>query len=326
MDIIRKGKCLAVLAAVLGLLAAAGCGDSSGGGASAKAGKAPLVKMVEEKGKDLEVNTIKLKYVDLASEVKGLTSSTYMPSLVYLRNAFYGIDSKTKALVKLAVKDGTFTVENSSLVPNVQYILGHDGENLYYRPTGKEPVPRILTKEEKDGGIAIKEFAYFTPAKDGKTGFTWSNSGAVLQVVKKADGTFEDPKRPYIYLPKDNRYITAGWFDTTADSFFIRGSQKGVSNNPLQECNFDGTLKVSYGKAGERQMGTYAVLKDYVIHAKVNSQGYDIYSRKDGKVKANINHKQFGTNATLVAAVEGNTFAICDSFGRTNRLVVATIQ
>ena len=318
---------LAVLGA-LSMLVLAGCGGSSGGGTVKKAEKAPIEKLVEEKGKEVTVNTVKLKFVTLASEVKKLKSPTYMPNLVYQKGAFYGIDEKTKSMVKLVIKDGTFAIENSNVIPNVKYIYGTDGENMYYRPEGKMPQPRVLTKDGKDMGPLLKGLGYLTPAPDGKTVFSWSNSGAILKLARNADGTVEEAKRPYQYLPKDDRYITAGWFAVGPDSYFVRGRQMSTSkkDQPLREHRFDGTLKATYGQKDQGQQGTYAILKNYVVHARHNSQGYDIYSRSDGKIKANIPYRTFGTNMTLMASTVNNTFVICDSFSKVPKLIVVTIQ
>lgn len=329
MEIKRSIKRSFAVLGAIGMLVLAGCGGGSGGGGTAaKTEKPGIVKLVEEKGKNLTVNTVKLKYVVLASEVKKLKPPSYMPTLVYQKDAFYGIDKATKSMVKLVIKDGTFVVENANVIPNVQYIFGTDGENIYYRPEGKMPTPRVLTKDGKDGGSLFKNYyAYVSPAKDGKTAFAWSNSGTILKLKKKADGTFDDPRRPFPYLPKEDRYVTAGWFDVGTDSFFVRGRQKSrKQDQPLREHRFDGTLKTTYGQIGPRQNGTYAILKDYVINARFNGAGYDIYSRSDGKVKGNIPLQTFGTNTTLMAPVVDNTFVICDSFRDVPKLIVLTIK
>lgn len=328
MEIKRIIKSSVAILGALGMLVLAGCSGGSGGGTTTtKTEKPAIVKLVEEKGKELTVNTVKLKYVALASEVKKLTTPSYMPSLVYHQEAFYGIDMTTKAMVKLVIKDGTFVTENANFIPNVQYIFGSDGENLYYRPEGKLPAPRIFTKDGKDDGAAFKSYAYVTPTKGGKTVFSWSNSGSILKLDRKASGEFEEPARPFSYLPKEDMYITAGWFDVGTDTFFVRGRQKSLKKDqPLREHRFDGTLKTTYGQIGERQVGSYAILKDYVIHARHNSEGYDIYSRSDGKIKGNISRKAFGTNSTLIASTVGNTFVICDSFSSTPKLIVITVQ
>ena len=170
MEIKRSIKRSFAVLGAIGMLVLAGCGGGSGGGGTAaKTEKPGIVKLVEEKGKNLTVNTVKLKYVVLASEVKKLKPPSYMPTLVYQKDAFYGIDKATKSMVKLVIKDGTFVVENANVIPNVQYIFGTDGENIYYRPEGKMPTPRVLTKDGKDGGSLFKNYyAYVSPAKDGK--------------------------------------------------------------------------------------------------------------------------------------------------------------
>ena len=127
MKIKRIIKSSVAILGALGMFVLAGCSGGSGGGTTTtKTEKPAIVKLVEEKGKELTVNTVKLKYVALASEVKKLTTPSYMPSLVYHQEAFYGIDMTTKAMVKLVIKDGTFVTENANFIKYVHYIFCSD--------------------------------------------------------------------------------------------------------------------------------------------------------------------------------------------------------
>lgn len=107
MEIKRSIKGSFAVLGAIGMLVLAGCGGGSGGGGTAaKTEKPGIVKLVEEKGKNLTVNTVKLKYVVLASEVKKLNRLRICPPWCIRRMLFTESTRRRNPWLNLSLKTG----------------------------------------------------------------------------------------------------------------------------------------------------------------------------------------------------------------------------
>lgn len=331
----KSKKLFALTLALAAALTLTGCGGSGSGGgnekkpASPKKTVAPIVEMVQKDGAELKNQNVSIRVLKLESDVKGLSNGAYMPPMRYLDGAFYAVSGK-KDLVKLVLKDKKLVVDQPSLAQNVSFLTGVAGDRLFFRQQVQGKHRTHGLEKDKDIGEVYANLGYLTPTTDKNNALAWTNSGAFLKTQAKADGTFPVPnaKQAGGYLPQNDPYITCGWFSVHGDRALVRGRVKSEApnNHYVREHDLDMRLVRSYGPSKDFNFGSFYLTDAYMVHARSNSKGLDIYSRKDAKLVANFTPKELGINATYGCQIDGNTIALLDHWTGNPKLVLIAFK
>ena len=331
----KPTKLFALTIALAAAINLAGCGGGSGGGSEKKAAAAqkksvpPVVEMVQKEGIELKNQTVSIKALKLESTVKGLAGNAYMPEMYYLDGAFYTISSK-KDLVKLVLKDKKLVVDQPSLATNVSHLTGAADNRLFFRQQMPGKIRTHGLEKDKDVGEIYANLGYLTPTTDKNNALAWTNSGAFLKTQAKQDGTFPVPdvKQAGGFLPQTDPYITCGWFSVHGNRALVKGRLKSdaPNNQYVREHELDMRLVKAYGPSKDFTFGSFYLTDAYMVHARSNSKGLDVYSRKDGKLVANFTPKELGINSTYGCQIDENTIALLDHWTGEPKLVLISFK
>ena len=295
----KPKKIFALTLALAAALNLTGCGGSGGGSEKKsdlpKKSVPPIVEMVQKEGTELKNQNVSIKALKLESAVKDLSNGAYMPPMRYLDGAFYTV-SKNKDMVKLVLKDKKLVVDQPSLA------IGEIYANL----------------------------GYLTPTTDKNNALAWTNSGSFLKTQAKSGGIFPVPnaKEAGGYLPQNDPYTTCGWFSIHGNRALVKGRVKSEApnNHYVREHELDMRLVRSYGPNKDFNFGSFYLTDDYMVHARSNSKGLDIYSRKDAKLVANFTPKELGINSTFGCQIDGNTIVLLDHWTGNPKLVLISFK
>lgn len=330
----KTKKLFALTIALAAALSLTGCGGSSGGGGEKKAelpkkSVPPIVEMVQKEGVELKNQNVSIKALKLESDVKALSTGAYMPQMCYMDGAFYAI-AKNKDMMKLVLKDKKLVVGQPSLAKNVSFITGVAGDRLFFRQQAQGKIRTHGLEKDKDIGEIYANLGYLTPTTDKNNALSWTNSGAFLKTQAKSDGTFPVPnaKQAGGYLPQNDPYITCGWFSVHGNRALVKGSLKSDAPNTvyIREHELDMRQVKAYGPNKDFNFGSFYLTDDYMVHARSNSKGLDIYSRKDAKLVANFTPKELGINSTFGCQIDGNTIVLLDHWTGNPKLVLISFK
>ena len=105
-----------------------------------------------------------------------------------------------------------------------------------------------------------------------------------------------------------------------------RVKSEAPNNHYVREHELDMRLVRSYGPNKDFNFGSFYLTDDYMVHARSNSKGLDIYSRKDAKLVANFTPKELGINSTFGCQIDGNTIALLDHWTGNPKLVLISFK
>ena len=329
----KPKKIFALTLALAAALNLTGCGGSGGGNDKKadlpKKSVPPIVEMVQKEGTELKNQNVSIKALKLESAVKDLSNGAYMPPMRYLDGAFYAV-SKNKDMVKLVLKDKKLVVGQPSLAKNVSFITGVAGDRLFFRQQVQGKTRTHGLEKDKDIGEIYANLGYLTPTTDKNNALAWTNSGSFLKTQAKSDGVFPVPnaKEAGGYLPQNDPYTTCGWFSIHGNRALVKGRVKSEApnNHYVREHELDMRLVRAYGPNKDFNFGSFYLTDNYMVHARSNSKGLDIYSRKDAKLVANFTPKELGINSTFGCQIDGNTIALLDHWTGNPKLVLISFK
>ena len=286
----KPKKIFALTLALAAALNLTGCGGSGGGNDKKadlpKKSVPPIVEMVQKEGTELKNQNVSIKALKLESAVKDLSNGAYMPPMRYLDGAFYTV-SKNKDMVKLVLKDKKLVVDQPSLAKNVSFITGVAGDRLFFRQQVQGKTRTHGLEKDKDIGEIYANLGYLTPTTD-------KNNALAIH---------------------GNRALVKG-----------RVKSEAPNNHYVREHELDMRLVRSYGPNKDFNFGSFYLTDDYMVHARSNSKGLDIYSRKDAKLVANFTPKELGINSTFGCQIDGNTIALLDHWTGNPKLVLISFK
>ena len=291
----KPKKIFALTLALAAALNLTGCGGSGGGNDKKadlpKKSVPPIVEMVQKEGTELKNQNVSIKALKLESAVKDLSNGAYMPPMRYLDGAFYTV-SKNKDMVKLVLKDKKLVVDQPSLAKNVSFITGVAGDRLFFRQQVQGKTRTHGLEKDKDIGEIYANLGYLTPTTDKNNALAWTNSGI-----------------------HGNRALVKG-----------RVKSEAPNNHYVREHELDMRLVRAYGPNKDFNFGSFYLTDNYMVHARSNSKGLDIYSRKDAKLVANFTPKELGINSTFGCQIDGNTIALLDHWTGNPKLVLISFK